>query len=75
MLNKEQMDRWSQVNQYLEDALNQVGTDPKKTRQIKNVRSKLAWALDQFESGLASKHELIQNLNSEVAEKFKEIVG
>jgi hypothetical protein len=74
-MDSKQMERWNQVNLYLEDALSKVDNDPKKKRQIKNIRSKLAWALDQYESGLASKYELIQKLNPEVAEKFREIVG
>lgn len=75
MLDKKQMDRWRRVNDYLEDALSQVDGDTKKTRKIQNIRSKLAWALDQYESGLASKAEIVKGLKSEVAEKFQEIVG
>ena len=74
-MDSKQMERWNTVNQYLEDALAQVENDPKKTRKIQNIRSKLAWALDQYESGLASKYEIIGKLNPEVAEKFREIVG
>jgi len=75
MLDEKQMDRWRQVNDYLEDALSKVDGDPRKTRKIQNIRSKLAWALDQYESGLASRAEIVKGLNSEVAEKFKEILG
>ena len=75
MLDERQIKRWNQVNAYLEEALDQVKEDRVKSRKIKTVRSKLAWALDQYESGLSSKHELLQKLSPEVAEKFQEIIG
>ena len=75
MLDDTQMDRWRKVNAYLEEALNQVNDDRVKSRKIKNVRSKLAWALDQYESGLSGKTELLNKLSPEVAEKFQEILG
>ena len=75
MLDEKQMERWRQVNAYLEEALAQVHDDRVKARKIKNIRSKLAWALDQYESGLTGKTELIQKLTPEVAEKFQEILG
>lgn len=75
MLDDTQMDRWRRVNTYLEEALSQVNNDPTKTRKIQNIRSKLAWALDQYESGLATRSEIVDRLNTEVAEKFQEILG
>lgn len=75
MLSEAQMKRWRSVNVFLEDALEKVQGDSKKTRKIQNIRSKLAWALDQYESGLATRDEIVKGLNTEVAEKFKEIVG
>jgi hypothetical protein len=75
MLDDTQMERWRKVNAYLEEALNQVNDDRVKSRKIKNVRSKLAWALDQYESGLSGKTELLNKLSPEVAEKFQEILG
>jgi hypothetical protein len=75
MLDEKQMERWQRVNAFLEEALTQVQEDKAKSRKIKNIRSKLAWALDQYESGLSGKSELIQRLTPEVAEKFQEIVG
>lgn len=75
MLDEKQMDRWRLVNDYLEGALSKVDGDTKKTRKIQNIRSKLAWALDQYESGLATKDEIVRHLNTEVAEKFEEILG
>jgi hypothetical protein len=75
MLDDTQMERWRKVNAYLEEALNQVNNDRVKSRKIKNVRSKLAWALDQYESGLSGKTELLNKLSPEVAEKFQEILG
>lgn len=75
MLDDTQMERWRKVNAYLEEALNQVNEDRAKSRKIKNIRSKLAWALDQYESGLSGKTELLNKLTPEVAEKFQEIIG
>ena len=75
MLDKFQMERWQKVNAFLEAALEQVHEDKTKSRKIKNIRSKLAWALDQYESGLSGKTELLQKLAPEVAEKFQEILG
>lgn len=75
MLSQEQVERWTQVNAFLEEALDKVQTDKAKSRKIKNIRSKLAWALDQYESGLSGKTELLQKLSPEVAEKFVEILG
>jgi hypothetical protein len=75
MLDDTQIERWRKVNAYLEEALNQVDDDRVKSRKIKNVRSKLAWALDQYESGLSGKTELLNKLSPEVAEKFQEILG
>ena len=75
MLDDTQIERWRKVNAYLEEALNQVNDDRVKSRKIKNVRSKLAWALDQYESGLSGKTELLNKLSPEVAEKFQEILG
>lgn len=75
MLDEKQMERWRQVNAFLEAALEQVQEDRTKARKIKNIRSKLAWALDQYESGLSGKTELLQKLAPEVAEKFQEIIG
>ena len=75
MLDEKQIERWRQVNAYLEQALEQVTEDRSKARKIKNIRSKLAWALDQYESGLSGKTELLQKLTPEVAEKFQEIIG
>jgi hypothetical protein len=75
MLDKNQMERWQKVNAFLEQALDQVQNDKTKSRKIKNIRSKLAWALDQYESGLSGKTELLQKLAPEVAEKFQEILG
>jgi predicted nucleic acid-binding Zn-ribbon protein len=75
MLDNRQMERWQKVNAYLEEALEQVQDDKNKSRKIKNIRSKLAWALDQYESGLSGKTELLQKLAPEVAEKFQEIIG
>lgn len=75
MLDEKQMERWQKVNAYLEEALSQVQEDKVKSKKIKNIRSKLAWALDQYESGLTGKYELIRKLSPEVAEKFREIVG
>lgn len=75
MLDTNQMERWQKVNAYLEEALAQVQTDAVKAKKIRNIRSKLAWALDQYESGLTGKYELIRKLSPEVAEKFREIVG
>lgn len=75
MLDKNQMERWQKVNAFLEQALDQVQNDKTKSRKIKNIRSKLAWALDQYESGLSGKTELLQKLSPEVAEKFQEILG
>lgn len=75
MLSQEQVERWSKVNAFLEDALTLVQEDKSKSRKIKNIRSKLAWALDQYESGLSGKFELLQRLSPEVAEKFEEILG
>lgn len=75
MLDEKQMERWKSVNAYLEQALQQVHEDKTKSRKIKNIRSKLAWALDQYESGLTSKSELFRKLTPEVLEKFKEIIG
>lgn len=75
MLDEKQLSRWRQVNSFLEEALMQVDGDKTKTKKIQNIRSKLAWALDQYESGLASKSEIMRSLNSEVAEKFREIIG
>lgn len=75
MLDKIQMERWQKVNAYLEQVLEQVQEDKTKSRKIKNIRSKLAWALDQYESGLSGKTELLQKLTPEVAEKFQEILG
>ena len=75
MLDNKQMERWQRVNAYLEEALEQVQEDKLKSKKIKNIRSKLAWALDQYESGLSGKYELIRKLTPEVAEKFREIVG
>lgn len=75
MLDEKQLERWRKVNAYLEQALEQVQDDRAKSRKIKNIRSKLAWALDQYESGLTGKSDLLRNLSPEVAEKFQEIVG
>jgi hypothetical protein len=75
MLDEKQLERWRKVNAYLEQVLEQVQDDRAKSRKIKNIRSKLAWALDQYESGLTGKSELLRNLSPEVAEKFQEIVG
>lgn len=75
MLDDTQIKRWQKVNAYLEEALEQVQEDKTKSRKIKNIRSKLAWALDQYESGLAAKTELLNKLSPEVAEKFQEIIG
>lgn len=75
MLDEKQIERWRKVNDYLEEALSQVQDDRTKSKKIKNIRSKLAWALDQYESGLSGKTELLEKLTPEVAEKFREIVG
>ena len=75
MLDKIQMERWQKVNAYLEQVLEQVQEDKTNSRKIKNIRYKLAWALDQYESGLSGKTELLQKLTPEVAEKFQEILG
>lgn len=75
MLDKFQSERWQTINAYLEQALSQVEQDKAKSRKIRNIRSKLAWALDQYESGLSSKTELLNKLTPEVAEKFQEIIG
>lgn len=75
MLDQKQLERWQRVNAYLEEALAQVQEDKSKSRKIKNIRSKIAWALDQYESGLSGKTELLSKLSPEVAEKFQEILG
>lgn len=72
-MNKNQTARWQEIDDLLSKSISDV--DPVKARKIKNQRSRLAWALDQYESGLDTVHGIINTLSPDVAEKFKEIVG
>lgn len=75
MLDSDQLKRWNEVNSLLETEMAKVKHDPPKSQEIENIRARLAWALDQYESGLYSKQELLRRMDSEVSEKFQEILG
>lgn len=73
-MDKKQIERWEEIDKTLIESISTI-SDQGKIRKIKNLRSRLAWALDQYESGLDTVPGIINTLSPDVAEKFKEIVG
>lgn len=73
-MNKIQTARWEEINRSLTESIG-TNSDQSKVRKIKILRSRLAWALDQYECGLDTVHGIVETLSPDVAEKFQEIVG
>lgn len=73
-MDKIQTARWQEIDRSLSESMGS-SSDLAKVRTIKNLRSRLAWALDQYESGLDTVPGIINTLSPDVAEKFREIVG